>query len=137
VLTRDSKVVIDSKRRVFVALVGQPDDVNYEKACEDAFECLVEEGKSAKFADQIPVHRRGHFPVINAGVSHAMGSTKPFNINNHQHNELIDRLVAHNSFRKLAGFASGKSWHYALHAAILHDNFSIICSIFAQGLWLL
>ena len=87
-------------------MVGQPDDETYKKIGSDAYDLMSEEASKIGLNLNAPSHRRGQFPAINTGVSHAMGSTKPFNINHDKYDEMIDRLVHHKYFRRLAGFAS-------------------------------
>jgi hypothetical protein len=102
-----------------MALVGQPEDPTYHQACKDAFDLMTKISQEANFQSKSHSHRRGQYPVLNAGVSHAMGSVEPFNINNHEHNVLIERLTTSHCFRRLAGFANGFFLHILLRSLFL------------------
>lgn len=94
---------------VIGAFVGRPDDAGWDKVLHDAAEALETSRLSARFSTKDKLHKRGRFPALPVGISHGGGQRKPGNFVHSQPNKgVLDELVAHPAFIRLAGFASGK-----------------------------
>ncbi|KDR74715.1 hypothetical protein GALMADRAFT_70525 [Galerina marginata CBS 339.88] len=102
----------DRKNRVIAILAGHPDDHEKWSRMERQASAALE---SARGRIRIPkkerTHRRGRFPTLRTGVSHGNGSTRPINLGNSDANAAVIQELNHlQPFRRLAGFASCKSF---------------------------
>lgn len=92
-----------------VALVAIPKDPGYRGATRRAFHQILNEGCKEQFSKPECNHPRGAFPAVNVGITHGKGTTKPINLDNHDHTPMIQRLLADEDIQRLAGFTSGQS----------------------------
>lgn len=120
------------------ALVGQPKDDGYAAAADAAFAAMVEEARATSFLPTQSLHRRGTFPAVNVGVTHGKDAQAPVFLNNHQHTEMMDRLLGNASIQRLAAFASGIWRQFGYGSRRLPRTFcSVFCYVGAQRVRLL
>ncbi|KAG6808336.1 hypothetical protein H0H92_004438 [Tricholoma furcatifolium] len=115
--------------KVFIILVGQPDDPTYKDAHQAAYDVLEHEGAKATFTPSKTQHKRGTFPALNVGVTMGMGARYPTNACTGKHEELLARLTSNKHIVRLANFADSKSgavllyiFSSTLHSPTLYIN---------------
>lgn len=101
--------ILDSAGRVIAVLVGRPsNDPSWENVHLDAANELEAARSRCKFSKAHTNHRRGRFPALATGISHGGGQLRPGNLCHDSANRrVLDSLVQHPAFVRLAGFASG------------------------------
>jgi hypothetical protein len=52
-------------------------------------------------------HQRGHYAVINTGITRGPGSGAPCNLNNGRHSKAVEDLLSNTHMCRLATYASG------------------------------
>ncbi|KAJ7736636.1 hypothetical protein B0H16DRAFT_1326460, partial [Mycena metata] len=102
--------IIDSKGRIIAVLGGMPKDVEaWTVVMEEAARLLDTRVHACSFTTEQLHHRRAQepYPSISRGPSHGGGQTEPGELCNNAHNTVVtDELLAHESFKRLAGFAN-------------------------------
>lgn len=99
-------------------LVGRPDDNSWDVVHKEAADALEGARSACAFHPKNTCHRRGNFPALAIGISHGGGQLKPKNcVNGASNGRVLESLVAHPAFRRIAGFASGTLPHSATRAA--------------------
>lgn len=110
--------LVDRNGVVIGVLVGRPDDAGWDKVMCDAAEALETSRLLGCFSAKEKAHKRGRFPALPAGISHGGGQRKPGNFVHSQPNKgILDELVAHPAFIRLASFASGNALPPVTHIA--------------------
>lgn len=119
--------LIDSDGRAFAVLAGQPNDPTYAEDCERAYDAITGEGNAANFQRKEGRGRRGDFAGVTVGVSHGKGTTEPVNLQHPIRREMLDRLLANQSIKRLAAFHSGEQFFDSCSAAanILPASFQL------------
>ncbi|KIM35212.1 hypothetical protein M413DRAFT_32678 [Hebeloma cylindrosporum] len=84
----------DKAGRLIALLGGRPKDPTYLSSTNAVFDLMMQEGLEANFHPKLQRHRRGHFAALNIGVSHGKGTHHPINLDNHEHAEMVARLLA-------------------------------------------
>ncbi|RDB20133.1 hypothetical protein Hypma_012874 [Hypsizygus marmoreus] len=102
----ESRPLLDDNGTVLAALVGQPPDPSFRRAARRAFETLMREGQAAGFRREEMSSRRGQFAALNVGVTYGNRTTQPVTLNDHEHADMVSRLLADADFQRLASFAS-------------------------------
>jgi len=75
-------------------LGGKPKDPTYVNSTHAVFDLMTQEGLAAKFHPNLLHHRRGNFATLNVGITHGKGTQHPVNLDNHEHAEMVARLLA-------------------------------------------
>lgn len=88
--------------------VAKPPDPTYEPAVRRATAFLLEKAKTETFSTKELVHKRGGFPVINAGIVGGQGSPEPHNLKNAGHEETIADILANKDIQRMAAHQSGE-----------------------------
>ncbi|KAF9472356.1 hypothetical protein BDN70DRAFT_818808 [Pholiota conissans] len=63
-------------------------------------------GTGNGLSGRVEPHRRGHFPALNTGILHGIGTKTPVNLNTKKHTCVAEALLARSDVRRLAHFAS-------------------------------
>ncbi|KAG6836254.1 hypothetical protein H0H93_009778 [Arthromyces matolae] len=140
---KTSKPFLSEDGRVFLVLVGMPDDPTYLESCRLAYKAMGEEGSRAEFVGKDKDHKRGPFPAKNVGVTMGLGATYPTNLQCGNHKDMLDRLLANEHIARLASFADGafNLWapnlhkHYRDHLFPLFKKLSYLRPIFPRSIW--
>ncbi|KAJ2933959.1 hypothetical protein H1R20_g3123, partial [Candolleomyces eurysporus] len=100
--------LIDSSTgRVFAVVVGKPkDDPTFDLCCEGAFEAMKHTRQTETFNYDETHHPRGHYAVINTGITRGPGSGTPCNLNNGSHSNAVEKLLCNTHICRLATYAS-------------------------------
>lgn len=98
--------------------MGQPADSTYRDAAARVHEAMMTEADKAVFKRSQTQHARGHFPAINVGITHGVGTTSPLILSQGDHQGMVDRLLANKDVQRLATFGSSQS-----HAILFFDDF--------------
>lgn len=105
-------MLLDAFERIIAVLVGRPGcDPSWEAMHIAAADKLEEARGRCKLSKKDTHHRRGHFPALASGISFGGGQLKPKNRSNGENTGILAELTSHPSFKRLAGFASGKYIH--------------------------
>lgn len=99
----------DGDGKIFMVLAGQPDDPTYKDDADALFTVMHEESFSGKFTAKELIHRRGRYPVINAGFTMPNGFQEPINLNISHHQKTADRIRAHEGFKRISAFQNGRA----------------------------
>ncbi|KAJ7177324.1 hypothetical protein C8R43DRAFT_942589 [Mycena crocata] len=102
--------ILDKNRRVVAVLGGKPRDlIEWQAVTEGASTLLRERLDRIRLSDKQLNHHRAQeaFPALARGWSHGGGQLEPGELTNNVANtELTDELLAHEYFKRLAGFAN-------------------------------
>ncbi|KAJ6557128.1 hypothetical protein B0H10DRAFT_2121145 [Mycena sp. CBHHK59/15] len=106
---RDPKLILDARGRI------DPDwDEVVDEAVREMHRARRKGMRHRVFKSARPLHRRGRFSVLAAGVSFGGGQKRPGNlVNNRFARRLIQRLLKNQSIRRFAGFQSSALATYA------------------------
>ncbi|KAJ6600899.1 hypothetical protein B0H10DRAFT_2082626 [Mycena sp. CBHHK59/15] len=108
---RDPKLILDARGRIVAILIGRPEDPDWD---EEMHRARRKGMRHRVFKSARPLHRRGRFSVLAAGVSFGGGQKRPGNlVNNRFARRLIQRLLKNQSIRRFAGFQSSALATYA------------------------
>ncbi|KAG6815570.1 hypothetical protein H0H93_009451 [Arthromyces matolae] len=140
---KSSKPFLTEDGRVFLVLVGMPDDPTYISSCEQAYSAMSKEGSCAEFSDAEKEHKRGPFPAKNVGVTMGLGATYPTNLQCGAHKDMLERLLANEHIKRLAYFADAafNLWapklhkHYREHLFPLFKRLDYLRPIFARSIY--
>ncbi|RDB23198.1 hypothetical protein Hypma_009706 [Hypsizygus marmoreus] len=111
--------IVDSAGRVIALLAGHPDDASWPKVAAEAASKIESTRGRCWFPKKRRRHRRGRFAVLSFGVSFGGGQTRPCNLKNSKRNrKVLDELISHDAFKRLAGFGSAAfaTWAPRLYA---------------------
>jgi hypothetical protein len=95
--------------RVFIACVGRPVE-GWDGVFEEAHELLRTWSVKGRknFTPRQLVHMRGKFPQVIAGISFGGGRLDVGNYALGGHSKMVEELLQHSAFRRMAEFASGE-----------------------------
>lgn len=93
---------------MFAVCVGKPKDPTWDAACFDAGAVMLERAQTDAFVQKELDHKRGRFPVINAGVLHGQGSKGAHNLCVHGHDETLNVLLGSKAIQRVAAHQSGR-----------------------------
>ncbi|KAJ6631937.1 hypothetical protein B0H10DRAFT_1975532 [Mycena sp. CBHHK59/15] len=115
---RDPKLILDARGRIVAILIGRPEDPDWDEVVDEAVREMHRARRKGMrhrvFKSARPLHRRGRFSVLAAGVSFGGGQKRPGNlVNNRFARRLIQRLLKNQSIRRFAGFQSSALATYA------------------------
>jgi hypothetical protein len=105
---RSPRSITDRTGARIAVLAGRPDDIDFRKACADAYNAIQIEGAQIKFEDDQLRHKRGDFPAVNIGVSHGGGTKEPTNLNVGRAAGAAERLLQNEGLRRLSEFQDGE-----------------------------
>jgi hypothetical protein len=111
--------IYDIHRRIIACLAGQPQDFSYAVAVKTVHQFITAQGEAAQFKQSELQHDRGHFPVINVGVTHGNGTTMPINLNNQGHSSTAKSLLGNPDIQRLASFADGEPSLPAIYTSLM------------------
>ncbi|KJA25611.1 hypothetical protein HYPSUDRAFT_53116 [Hypholoma sublateritium FD-334 SS-4] len=92
---------------VYAVIAGRPNDASYAADQNEVAEAMCAAGGRLVFRPNQLNHKRGDFPAINVGVSHARGTTQPVNLQVDDP-KTIDGLLALPAVQRMVKFANGK-----------------------------
>ncbi|KAH6866105.1 hypothetical protein BKA70DRAFT_1082829, partial [Coprinopsis sp. MPI-PUGE-AT-0042] len=124
-----NKVFVDPvTSKIFAACVGRPSDESFDKAVEDAFEAMEAARVMCNFNLDDWLHRRGHFPALNAGISYGQGQKAAQNLDNGKgYNVILQGLMSHPAIIRLAHYASASFAMFAPNVyQYYHTRFSAL-----------
>ncbi|KAJ3499198.1 hypothetical protein NMY22_g19534 [Coprinellus aureogranulatus] len=111
---RSALVLYDEEtQRVWAACVGKPVDPTWDPACQAAALVIRAIGEKELFASRELAHKRGKFPVINAGILWGGGPQKPYNLLNRSHADALAKLFRDLNINRLATFQSSSLAFFA------------------------
>ncbi|KJA14108.1 hypothetical protein HYPSUDRAFT_150797, partial [Hypholoma sublateritium FD-334 SS-4] len=116
--SRVTRAIVDKDGRVIAVLAGRPDDPNWTSVHRSAHSALQLARRRCRFPKKTRNHRRGSFPALSAGISFGGGQKLPGNLHHSKTNKKqLDRLLGHQSFKRIAGFGSKalRTWAPKLH----------------------
>lgn len=103
---------------MIAVLIGRPNDANWDQIHASAAEALESARASCSFPPEDAVHRRGAYAAIARGISYGGGQLRPGNLANSPRNRrVVDALASHQSFVRIAGFASGKPQYHTAYVS--------------------
>uniref|UniRef100_A0A8H7Y2A8 Uncharacterized protein n=1 Tax=Psilocybe cubensis TaxID=181762 RepID=A0A8H7Y2A8_PSICU len=128
--------------RIFMVLAGRPKDPAYERATEEAFDLLREAGHTTVFTHKDYSENRGHYPALNIGVTHGVGTHSPLN-RVQRHPKITAKLLQSESIQQMASFASSAfaTWspkvynHYKLYMDKIFANDSTLVRLFRRSIF--
>ncbi|KAH9483731.1 hypothetical protein JR316_0003207 [Psilocybe cubensis] len=128
--------------RIFMVLAGRPKDPAYERATEEAFDLLREAGHTTAFTHEDYSENRGHYPALNIGVTHGVGTHSPLN-RVQRHPKITAKLLQSESIQRMASFASSAfaTWspkvynHYKLYMDKIFANDSTLVRLFRRSIF--
>lgn len=102
--------LVDKNGRLIVLLAGRPrNDPTWLRDVEDAASSLASVEKEFRRRGEGFYHRRGRYVYLGTGVSFGGGQTFPSNLQNPVWKQnLINKLVNRQSWRRTAGFGNGE-----------------------------
>lgn len=103
--------LVDTDGRLIVLLAGRPrNDPTWSRDVEDAVQSLAVVEEEFRLRGEKLDHRRGHYAYLGTGVSFGGGQTFPSNLQNPAwKQDLINRLVNRECWRRIAGFGNGEN----------------------------
>ncbi|KAH6869624.1 hypothetical protein BKA70DRAFT_1451848 [Coprinopsis sp. MPI-PUGE-AT-0042] len=104
-----NKILVDPiTSKIFAACVGRPADESFDKAVDDAFEAMEHVRAVCGFDLDDWLHRRGHFPAFNVGVSYGQGQRAAQNLDiDEKYRKVLQELIKNPAIVRLAHYASG------------------------------
>jgi len=69
---------------------------------------MMQEALTANFHPNLLRHRRGNFVALNIGVTHGKGTQHPVNLDHHEHEEMVARLLASEHVQRMASFGDSR-----------------------------
>lgn len=103
--TRDPLLIIDSKDRIAVALVGQLQKEDFQGIAHSCHQALLDEGLLLGEAN---AHSRSG-NVINTGITYGKGTREPVSLDPRQNGAVASRLLNNPHIQRFSSFANGKS----------------------------
>lgn len=97
---------------MFAACIGKPKDPTWDTACASAGAAMRECARHEAFVKKELDHKRGRFPVINAGILHGQGSKAAHNLCVHGHDKAVQALLGNQAIQRVAVHQSGASYTY-------------------------
>lgn len=110
----------DKAGRLIALLGGRPKDAAYLQSTNAVFDLMMQEGLKANFHQKFQEHTRGRFMALNVGVTHGKGTHHPVNLDNHEHTEMVARLLASKHVQRMASFSDGS---FALWNTLVYDYY--------------
>ncbi|TEB27705.1 hypothetical protein FA13DRAFT_1712421 [Coprinellus micaceus] len=111
--------------RIFMVLVGCPQDNSWTESCMGAFHAM-ENARDKLILEVLEVHhRQGVFPAINVGISYGQGPKKPHNLDNEPHSAWMRDLLKNEDIWRLAIYASAAFSTWAPDLYTHYKNASI------------
>ncbi|KAH6888283.1 hypothetical protein BKA70DRAFT_1235384, partial [Coprinopsis sp. MPI-PUGE-AT-0042] len=106
--SRANKILVDPiTSKIFAACVGRPADESFDKAVDDAFEAMEHVRAVCGFDLDDWLHRRGHFPAFNVGVSYGQGQRAAQNLDiDEKYRKVLQELIKNPAIVRLAHYAS-------------------------------
>ncbi|KAJ7680001.1 hypothetical protein B0H14DRAFT_3535987 [Mycena olivaceomarginata] len=120
----DPQPLVDGEGRIFLVLVGQPQDELYRASVGRTYDFIKQQGAATHFPAAFCKHRRGLFAAINVGLTFGKGQTLPTWLDNKDYASLTERLLAHDDIARMAHFASAafRVWAPRLHKYYVDHN---------------
>ncbi len=104
--SRTTKIFVGPDGHVFAIAVGQPCDPTYMEDHDEVCRAFLDVGSRLAFCDAELDHKRGNFPAVNVGVTHARGTKRPVFLKS-GHQDEIDALLSMKGLQRMANFANG------------------------------
>ncbi|KAF9549163.1 hypothetical protein CPC08DRAFT_648268 [Agrocybe pediades] len=98
--------VLDKDGRIALVCAGRPNDSSYDESARKACEALLREASATTFRREEINHKRGVYPVVNAGITYGNGPIEPIRLNNGKHADVVERLLENPDVKRLAHFQS-------------------------------
>ncbi|KAG6825724.1 hypothetical protein H0H92_002706 [Tricholoma furcatifolium] len=98
--------LVDQDNCMFAVLAGQPRDPGYLRDADEAYEMIIEEGKTAKFDSKFKFHKRGDFPAVNLGPICGAGSEHPMQQSLGSCADTMERLCSAKPIQQLINYQS-------------------------------
>lgn len=123
---------------VYAVVAGRPNDPTYMEDQDEVVKAMRAAGGHLVFRPNQLVHKRGKFPAVNVGVTHARGTTEPVNLKMDD-SKIIDGLLALSELQWMVKFANGGVFFLCRGTLLIAVLF--ICSnvryMGAKRLWVL
>lgn len=92
---------------VYAVVAGRPNDATYIADQNDVAKAMHTTGGHLVFRPNQLVHKRGDFPAVNVGVTHARGTTQPVNLKVDDP-KVINDLLTLPALQRMVKFANGE-----------------------------
>lgn len=107
-LCRKIVPLTDSDHHVLACFVDEADDEGYRQAVQEMSELILQARSHAVWKKKERNHKRGAFPALARGISYGKGQPEPMRLGGEKQ-EVMQDLLQHNCFCRVAGFQSGQS----------------------------
>ncbi|PPQ96514.1 hypothetical protein CVT26_010430, partial [Gymnopilus dilepis] len=110
-LEKIPRPVVDAQERVVAAFCGRMSDPRYLDSCKEVYELFTSVGEDPGLQEEASKNRRGFFPVINIGITHGKGTTRPVNLHEtkdqpSKYDDLVQRILQSPHLNRIATFQS-------------------------------
>ncbi len=103
---RTTKVFVGPDGHVFAIAAAPPRDPTYMEDHDEVCCAFLGVGSRLAFRHVELKHKRGDFPAVNVGVTHARGTKRPVFLKS-GHQDEIDALLGMKGLQRMAKFANG------------------------------
>ncbi|KAF6763616.1 hypothetical protein DFP72DRAFT_1059685 [Ephemerocybe angulata] len=106
-------VVNRANGQILTILGGRAADPSFMKSADRATEAILKAAEGAEFTEEEREHKRASdSAALNTGIYYGGGATKPGNMANGRHAEMLEVLVSDPDISRIAGFADSlfKFW---------------------------